>query len=85
MQIAERFEQLVDTVRGRRGLESRVEKLAQRIRATHAVPLRLRLWNGRSYELGPDPTVTLTVRLRHTSDDDESSRGGGDDGALCRL
>jgi cyclopropane-fatty-acyl-phospholipid synthase len=25
------------------------------------VPLRLRLWNGRSYELGPDPTVTLTV------------------------
>jgi cyclopropane-fatty-acyl-phospholipid synthase len=61
MQIAERFEQLVDTVRGRRGLESRVEKLAQRIRATHAVPLRLRLWNGRSYELGPDPTVTLAV------------------------
>ena len=61
MQIAERFEQLVDTVRGRRVLESRVEKLAQRVRATNAVPLRLRLWNGRSYELGPDPTVTLTV------------------------
>jgi cyclopropane-fatty-acyl-phospholipid synthase len=61
MQIAERLEQLVDAVRGPQALETRVEKLAQRIRSTHAVPLRLRLWSGRSYELGPDPTVTLAV------------------------
>ena len=61
MQIAERFDQLVDAVRGSRALENRIGKLVERVRATHAVPLRMRLWNGRSYELGPDPTVTLTV------------------------
>jgi cyclopropane-fatty-acyl-phospholipid synthase len=61
MQIAERFEQLVDAVRGSRALENRIRRLVERVRATHAVPMRMRLWNGRSYELGPDPTVTLTV------------------------
>jgi cyclopropane-fatty-acyl-phospholipid synthase len=35
--------------------------LAERIRATDPVPLRIRLWSGRSYELGPDPAVTLSV------------------------
>lgn len=61
MQIAERFDKLVDAVRGSRALENRIGKLVERVRATHAVPMRMRLWNGRSYELGPDPTVTLNV------------------------
>ena len=61
MQIAERFDKLVDAVRGSRALENRIGKLVERVRATHAVPMRMRLWSGRSYELGPDPTVTLTV------------------------
>jgi hypothetical protein len=52
MQIAERFDKLVDAVRGSRALENRIRKLVERVRATHAVPMRMRLWNGRSYELG---------------------------------
>ena len=42
-------------------LESRLEKLVERVRGQQPVPLRLKLWSGRSYELGPDPTVTVTV------------------------
>jgi cyclopropane-fatty-acyl-phospholipid synthase len=42
-------------------LESRLEKLVARVRGTQPVPLRLKLWSGRSYELGPDPTVTVTI------------------------
>jgi cyclopropane-fatty-acyl-phospholipid synthase len=52
---------LVGSVRGGRVVESRLGKLVERIRATEPVPLRIRLWTGRSYELGPDPAVTLTV------------------------
>lgn len=52
---------LVGSVRGGRVVESRLGKLVERIRATQPVPLRIRLWTGRSYELGPDPTVTLVV------------------------
>jgi cyclopropane-fatty-acyl-phospholipid synthase len=52
---------LVGTVRGGRVIESRLGRLVERIRATEPVPLRIRLWTGRSYELGPDPTVTLAV------------------------
>jgi len=40
---------------------NRLEKLVSRVRANQPVPLRLRLWSGQSYELGPDPTVTITV------------------------
>jgi cyclopropane-fatty-acyl-phospholipid synthase len=40
---------------------NRLEKLISRVRASQPVPLRLRLWSGQSYELGPDPTVTITV------------------------
>jgi cyclopropane-fatty-acyl-phospholipid synthase len=52
---------LVGSVRGGRVVESRLGRLAERIRATEPVPLRIRLWTGRSYELGPEPTVTLSV------------------------
>jgi len=52
---------LVGSVRGGRVVESRLAKVTERIRSTEPVPLRIRLWTGRSYELGPDPAVTLTV------------------------
>lgn len=52
---------LVGTVRGGRAVESRLGQMAERIRASDPVPLRIRLWTGRSYELGPDPLVTLSV------------------------
>jgi cyclopropane-fatty-acyl-phospholipid synthase len=52
---------LVGSVRGGRVVEGRLGRLAERIRATDPVPLRIRLWTGRSYELGPDPAVTLSV------------------------
>jgi cyclopropane-fatty-acyl-phospholipid synthase len=42
-------------------LINRLEKLVERVRASQPVPLRLQLWSGRSYELGPDPKVTITV------------------------
>ncbi len=42
-------------------LENRLEKLIARVRSSQPVPLRIRLWSGRDYELGPDPTVTVTV------------------------
>ena len=42
-------------------LENRLEKLVEKVRGTQPVPLRLRLWSGRSYELGPEPTVTVTI------------------------
>jgi cyclopropane-fatty-acyl-phospholipid synthase len=42
-------------------LQNRLEKLIARIRAHQPVPLRIKLWSGRDYELGPDPTVTVKV------------------------
>jgi cyclopropane-fatty-acyl-phospholipid synthase len=42
-------------------LENRLEKLVAKVRGTQPVPLRLKLWSGRSYELGPEPTVTVTI------------------------
>jgi cyclopropane-fatty-acyl-phospholipid synthase len=32
-----------------------------RLRAQHAIPLRLKLWSGRTFELGPQPTVTVAL------------------------
>ena len=61
MQLTERFERLVHTVAGPQALEHRLEKLVGQVSTTQPVPMRLRLWSGRSYELGPDPAVTLTV------------------------
>ena len=42
-------------------LENRLEKLVAKVRGKQPVPLRLKLWSGRSYDLGPDPTVTVTI------------------------
>jgi cyclopropane-fatty-acyl-phospholipid synthase len=42
-------------------LENRLEKLVEHVRATEPVPLRIKLWSGKDYELGPDPMVTVTV------------------------
>jgi cyclopropane-fatty-acyl-phospholipid synthase len=52
---------LMGSVRGGRAVESRLGALAERVRETEPVPLRIRLWTGRSYELGPDPATTLVV------------------------
>jgi cyclopropane-fatty-acyl-phospholipid synthase len=41
--------------------ENRLEKLVERVRSRQPVPLRIKLWSGRQFELGPDPTVTVTV------------------------
>ncbi|HZX32886.1 MAG TPA: class I SAM-dependent methyltransferase [Rhodocyclaceae bacterium] len=47
---------------------SRVETLARRLRA-HDIPLRITLWDGRSFDLGSDPAVTILAPspagLRH--------------------
>jgi cyclopropane-fatty-acyl-phospholipid synthase len=42
-------------------LVNRLEKLVAKVRASQPVPMRLSLWTGQSYELGPDPKVTITV------------------------
>lgn len=42
-------------------LQNRLEKLVARVRAEQPVPLRIKLWSGRDYDLGPDPTVTVKV------------------------
>lgn len=47
---------------------TRVESLAQRLRA-HDIPLRIALWDGRSFDLGRNPAVTIRAPspagLRH--------------------
>jgi len=42
-------------------LESRFEQAIGRIFANGAVPLRLKLWNGRHIDLAPAPTVTVII------------------------
>ena len=42
-------------------LETRLERLVEKIRSSSTVPLRLNLWNGRSFELAPNPSVTVTI------------------------
>ena len=42
-------------------IEGRLEKMVERLRAEHDVPLAIRLWNGHRYELGDQPKVTLLV------------------------
>ncbi|MCC6608828.1 MAG: class I SAM-dependent methyltransferase [Burkholderiales bacterium] len=42
-------------------LENRLEKLVDRLRDEQAIPLRLKLWTGRTFELGPQPTVTVAL------------------------
>ena len=42
--------------------EKRLAKLAEQFSHTTPVPLRLQLWDGRAFELGPAPAVTITVK-----------------------
>lgn len=42
-------------------LESRLERLVEKIRREAAIPLRLKLWNGRSLELAPGARVTVAI------------------------
>jgi len=42
--------------------EKRFARLARRFLHTTPVPLRLQLWNGQAFDLGPTPAVTITVK-----------------------
>ncbi|MBI2312271.1 MAG: class I SAM-dependent methyltransferase [Betaproteobacteria bacterium] len=42
-------------------LQTKLERFIERLRKAQSIPLRLRLWNGREFELSPSPTVTLSV------------------------
>jgi cyclopropane-fatty-acyl-phospholipid synthase len=42
-------------------LESRFERMINRIRGDAMLPLRLELWNGRRFDLSPHPTVTIAI------------------------
>lgn len=42
-------------------LESRLEKVIERVKEREPVPLRVNLWSGKSFDLGPEPRVTMTV------------------------
>jgi cyclopropane-fatty-acyl-phospholipid synthase len=42
--------------------EKRFARLARRFLHTTPVPLRLQLWNGQAFDLGPAPAVTITVK-----------------------
>jgi cyclopropane-fatty-acyl-phospholipid synthase len=40
---------------------NRLERMIEEVRRTKPVPLRVCLWSGQCFELGPDPRVTLTL------------------------
>lgn len=42
-------------------LESRFEHAINRMCKSAAIPLRLKLWNGRCFDLSPNPTVTIAI------------------------
>ena len=42
-------------------LENRLEKTFERVKLSTPVPLRINLWSGRTFDLGPEPRVTMTV------------------------
>jgi cyclopropane-fatty-acyl-phospholipid synthase len=42
-------------------LQYRFKRMVDRLAAESALPLRLRLWNGRCFEFSPQPTVTISV------------------------
>lgn len=42
-------------------LESRFERVIDRVRARTPVPMRLELWNGHRFDLSPHPTVTIVI------------------------
>jgi len=41
-------------------LENRLEKVVDQLKSQEAIPLRLKLWNGRTFDLGPRPTVSVS-------------------------
>ncbi|MBI3043817.1 MAG: class I SAM-dependent methyltransferase [Betaproteobacteria bacterium] len=45
-------------------LESRFEQLIDRICRNAAIPLRVELWNGRRFDLAPNPTVRIAIPNR---------------------
>jgi cyclopropane-fatty-acyl-phospholipid synthase len=42
-------------------LETRFERVIDRVRANAVIPLRLELWNGHRFDLSPAPTVTIAI------------------------
>jgi cyclopropane-fatty-acyl-phospholipid synthase len=42
-------------------LETRFERLIDRVRANAVIPLRLELWNGHKVDLSPAPTVVIAI------------------------
>src|SRR5512141_3143281 len=42
-------------------LETRFERLIDRVRGNASIPLRLELWNGQRFDLSPSPTVTIGI------------------------
>ncbi|MPZ43096.1 MAG: methyltransferase domain-containing protein [Betaproteobacteria bacterium] len=43
-------------------VEKRLARFAQHLMTTAPVPMRLQLWNGLAYDLGPAPAVTVKVK-----------------------
>jgi cyclopropane-fatty-acyl-phospholipid synthase len=44
-------------------VEKRLARFAQRFVSSTPIPLRLKLWNGLAYDLGPAPAVTVTLKV----------------------
>jgi len=42
--------------------EKRLARVAQRFVQTTPIPLRLQLWNGQAFDLGPSPAITIKVK-----------------------
>ena len=42
-------------------LERRIERLIEKLRQSASIPLRLELWNGRTFDLASEPTVKIGV------------------------
>ena len=40
-------------------LENRLARIVDRLKAQQPIPLRLKLWNGRTFDLGPQPRVSV--------------------------
>jgi len=47
---------------GGRFLMTRIERALDELRTRGGIPLRVRLWDGRSFDLSPEPPVTVTLR-----------------------
>ena len=64
-------------------MESRFERVIDRIRASAQIPLRIQLWNGHRFDLSPDPSVVVTIpkasALRYFLSPDLNKRGEAGD------